>query len=82
MPVSFLSALQREHYGRYVGSPTADKLTRFFHLTGDDRAQIMTCRGAHNRRGFALQLTTMRSLGTFLDTPLAVPPSVMQTLAR
>jgi TnpA family transposase len=82
MPVSFLSAIQRENYGRYAGSPTSDELTRFFHLTDDDRAQIMACRGAHNRMGFALQLTTVRYLGTFLDNPLAVPPSVMQTLAR
>jgi hypothetical protein len=82
MPVSFLSAIQRENYGRYAGSPTSDELTRFFHLTDDDLAQIMTCRGAHNRMGFALQLTTVRYLGTFLDNPLAVPPSVMQTLAR
>jgi hypothetical protein len=82
MPVSFLSAIQREDYGRYTGSPTADELTRCFHLTDDDLAQIMTCRGAHNRMGFALQLTTVRYLGTFLDNPLAVPSSVMQTLAR
>jgi len=82
MPASFLSASQREHYGRYAGSPTADELTRFFHLTDDDLAQVMTCRGAHNRIGFALQLTTVRYLGAFLDNPLAVPASVLQTISR
>ncbi len=82
MPVSFLSARQRENYGRYAGSPTADELTRFFHLTDDDLAQIMACRSAHNRLGFALQLTTVRYLGTFLDNPLAVPAPVLETLAR
>jgi TnpA family transposase len=82
MPVSFLSARQRENYGRYAGSPTADELTRFFHLTDNDLAQIMACRGAHNRMGFALQLTTVRYLGTFLDNPLAVPAPVLETLAR
>lgn len=82
MPVSFLSALQRENYGHYAGSPTTDELTRFFHLTDDDLAQIMVCRGAHNRLGFALQLTTVRYLGTFLDNPLAVPAPVLETLAR
>jgi hypothetical protein len=32
--------------------------------------------------GFALQLTTVRYLGTFLENPLGVPVSVLQTLAR
>ena len=82
MPVSFLTPTQRENYGRYAASPTPDELSRFFHLNDDDLAQIRNCRGEHNRLGFALQLSTVRYLGTFLDDPIAVPSPVVQTLAQ
>jgi hypothetical protein len=82
MPVSFLTPEQRENYGRYAAPPTADELTRYYHLNDDDLTQIMSCRAEHNRLGFALQLTTVRYLGTFLDNPVAVPSSVLETLAR
>ncbi len=82
MPVSFLTPEQRENYGRYSTSPTPDHLSRFFHLNDDDLAQIRSCRGDHNRLGFALQLSTVRYLGTFLDDPVSVPSQVVQTLAR
>lgn len=81
MPISFLTPAQRENYGRYGASPSPDQLSRFFYLNDDDLAQIRTCRGEHNRLGFALQLSTVRYLGTFLDDPIAVPSEVVQTLA-
>jgi hypothetical protein len=82
MPVHVLTPEQREHYGRYAVAPTPEELTHFFHLNDDDLAQIRNCRGEYNRLWFALQLTTVRYLGTFLDDPLAVPSSVVQMLAR
>jgi hypothetical protein len=81
MPVRFLTPEQRENYARYSGSPMPEELRRFFHLNDDDLAQIKSCRGEHNRLGLAVQLSTVRFLGTFLDDPVAVPSPVVQTLA-
>src|SRR5579859_6773059 len=82
MAASFLTAAQRAGYGRYPDVVTPDDLARCFHLSDDDRVQIMGCRRGHNRLGFALQLTTVRYLGTFLDDPVDVPAPVLQFLTR
>jgi hypothetical protein len=82
MPVRFLTAAQRDSYGQYTGPPAQDELSRFFHLSDDDRAQILNCRSDLSRLGFALQVTTVRYLGTFLDDPTDVPVLVRQTIAR
>jgi hypothetical protein len=44
MAASFLTAAQRDRYGRYPDVVTPEDLSRCFHLS-DDRAQIMSCRG-------------------------------------
>ena len=82
MPVRFLTPDQTEAYDRYDGDPAPEELTRYFHLDDHDRALINRRRENYNRLGFAVQLTTVRYLGAFLDHPVDVPPAVISTLSR
>lgn len=81
MPVEFLSDVEAAAYGRFIGPPSREDLERSFFLDDADRELIARHRGEHNRLGFALQLTTVRSLGLFLVDPLDVPGVVLDYLA-
>jgi hypothetical protein len=51
-------------------------------LNDADRALIFARRGNYNRLGFAIQLGTVRFLGTFFSNPTAVPPVVIAFVKR
>lgn len=82
MPVEFLTDEQAAAYAAYRGAPSRTELERFFFLDDADRELIESKRRAHNRLGFAAQLTTARYLGVFLDDPADVPVEVVDYLAE
>ena len=82
MPVEFLSDEQAARYGRFAVDPTPEQLTRYFFLNEADLALVAERRRDYNKLGFAVQLCTLRYLGTFLPNPIQVPRVVVQHVAQ
>src|SRR5438128_5828335 len=81
MTTEFLTDDQEQAYGHYIGPPSTQQLSRYFHLDDADRERVNERRGAGNKLGFAVQLATVRFLGTFLVDPRDVPPAAVVYLA-
>ena len=81
MPVDFLSPQQAVRYGQYNQEPSALQRTRYFHLDDTDRKHLRRYRQPHTRLVCALQLCTIRFLGTFLPDPTRVPTLTVRYVA-
>lgn len=81
MPVDFLTSEQLQRYGQYPGEPTTEQLNGYFYLNDFDLTLVKQKRDATTRLGFALQLCTVRFLGTFLNDPLDLPAVVLEFVA-
>jgi TnpA family transposase len=81
MPVSFLSPAQRNNYGRYPDNLSQDIIDNHFFLDDQDCEWIARKRGDFSRLGYALQLATVRFLGTFLTDLADVPQAVIERIA-
>ena len=81
MPVEFLTDDEPAAYGRFAEPPSQADLERVFFLDNEDLKLVGLRRGDHMKAGFALQLVTVRWLGTFLEDPLDVPGEVLDFVA-
>jgi hypothetical protein len=83
MATDILTDEQRKAYGNFRGDPTPEQLTRYCYLTPAERVFIKERRGVpYLQLGFAVQLMTVRFLGTFFDDPLRVPERVVAFAAE
>lgn len=82
MPTNFLSEDQRRRFGRFDQDPDEGQLAGSFLLDHSARRRALAAKGARNRIGWAVQLGTVRYLGTFLDNPEQVPAVVVDYVAE
>ncbi|WP_018588449.1 DUF4158 domain-containing protein [Salinispora arenicola] len=79
--MAFLTDEQRRNYGTFTAVPDDGQLAGYFLLDRDARRRAMACRGARSELGYAVQLGTVRFLGTFLDNPEDAPAEVVEYIA-
>jgi TnpA family transposase len=82
VPVELFTPEQEEQYGKFVNNPTLDQLAKYFLIDDHDYNIIFKHRHKHNKLGFAVQLGTVRFLGTFLGNPIDVPENVVSYIGK
>jgi len=70
MPLTLLTEATLETYGQYTATPNPEQLLKFFVLEPRDLELVKQRRREHNKVGMAVQLCTLRFLGTFVDKSL------------
>src|SRR5262245_1109409 len=82
MPISFLTAAERDRLNRFPEQIAEDDLFAFFQLSEADHTAINKQREVHNRLGFALQLCALRYLGFAPDDLRTAPWAAVVYVAR
>ena len=82
MPVNFLTDEQNQTYARYPDELSQEQLDKYFYLDDKDKELINACRRDYNKLGYAVQLTTVRFLGTFLSNPVDVPSDAINYITK
>ncbi len=82
MSADFLTSEQKARYGKFTEEPRAEQLAKYFWFDDQDRIIIFQLRSDSNRLGFAIQLGTVRFLGTFFSEPTNIPGNVSEYIAQ
>ncbi len=82
MPTSFLTRKQRATFGRFDRQPSQEELARYFFLDDQELATVMQMRGAANRLGFSVLLSSVKFLGTFPAQRQNIPDAVIHCLCN
>ncbi|MBP2097340.1 Tn3 family transposase [Enterococcus rivorum] len=79
--MKIMSNEQRQFFGIYAGIPSDEQLVKYFHLDDYDKSVIQSLRTESTRLGFAVQLGSVRFLGTFLSEFTTIPVEVIDYIA-
>jgi TnpA family transposase len=69
-------------YGTFIDDPLPEQLETYFTLTEADLELLSQRRLPHTKLGMALQICTLRFLGTFLSDPTAVPVNAIDFVTK
>lgn len=82
MRFEFLTDQHLAQYGQFAGDPSPEQLVGCFGLTEADYRLIHARLEPHHRLGMAVQLGTLRFLGTFVSDVMTVPRVAVRFVAE